>query len=69
MSLAKQIEAARKVVNKFKFGTQEWESAMQIVRDLVAKHDAQQPAEEFCSIDSGVHPTRLLNGRIIKAAK
>lgn len=68
MSLSKQINAARKVVNGLEFGTQEWEAAMQVVRDLVAKHDAQQPAEEFCSIDSGIHPTRLLNGRVIKAA-
>jgi hypothetical protein len=68
MAIAKQIEQARKVVNSLQFGTQEWESAMQIVRDLVAKHDAQKPAQEFCSIDSGFHSTRLLSGRIVKAA-
>lgn len=35
------------------------------VRALTAQIDAAKPAEEFCSLDSGVHRTRLLSGRIV----
>jgi hypothetical protein len=65
MDMTEQIKAARAKVSQHKFGTPEWEAAMQVVRRLVAEHDAQQPAEEFCSVDSGWHRTRLLDGRVI----
>ncbi len=63
--MEKELKAARKKVNSLIFGTPEWEAAMQIVRDLCAKIDAARPVEEFCSVDSGFHRTRLRNGKII----
>ena len=62
------IQTARAKVNSLTFGTPEWEAAMQVVRELVAK-DMEGRKEEFCSVDSGFHRTRLLNGRIIKAGQ
>ena len=35
MTLNEQIKSARQKVNELKFGTEEWESAMQVVRELV----------------------------------
>ena len=67
MSDTNQLTAARNKVNSLTFGTPEWESAMQIVRDLCAKIEAAKPQETFCSVDSGWHPTRLLSGKIINA--
>jgi hypothetical protein len=61
----KKLKAARDKVNSLKFGTPEWEAAMEVVRGLCAKIDAAKPREEFCSVDSGWHRTRLLNGRIV----
>jgi hypothetical protein len=46
------------------FGTDAWEAAMADVRRLVDQSNAAKPVEEFCSIDSGIHRTRLINGRI-----
>lgn len=60
-----KIKAARRAVNLLKFGTPEWEAAMQAVRDLVKAESAAIPDEEYCSVDSGEHRTRLLNGNII----
>lgn len=62
---AAQIKTARAKVNALEFGTPEWEAAMQTVRELTAAFDAAQPKEEFCSLDSGIHRTRLLSGRVI----
>ena len=52
--MEKQIKAARAEVNKYKFGTSEWEDAMEIVRKLVADHDAKQPKFVHTSIDGDV---------------
>lgn len=49
-----QIKAARAAVKKETFGTPEWEAKMQIVRDLVARHDAAQPRFEHTSIDGDI---------------
>jgi hypothetical protein len=57
--------AARATVNALEFDTDAWEAAMVAVRSLVDQISAAKPAEEFCSIDSGIHRTRLLNGRVI----
>lgn len=40
----KALKAARAVVNAKTFGTPAWESAMQVVRDLVEKADAADNA-------------------------
>jgi hypothetical protein len=68
-ALHAQLEAARAVVNAIDYSAidwqQKWDDAMAPVRALTAQIDAAKPAEEFCSIDSGVHRTRLLSGRII----
>jgi hypothetical protein len=60
-----KLKVARARVNELTFGTAEWEAAMAVVRTLSAELDAAAPAEEFCSVDSGVHRTRLLSGRIV----
>lgn len=52
--MKKQIEAARAAVRKEKFGTEAWEEKMQIVRELVERHDAQQPRFEHTSIDGDI---------------
>jgi hypothetical protein len=62
--LQSELKAARATVNSLEFGTKAWKSAMVVVRQLVETIDAAKPAEEFCSIDSGIHRTRLLSGRI-----
>lgn len=36
MTLTDKIKAARAEVAKFEFGTEQWESAMKVVRKLVA---------------------------------
>jgi hypothetical protein len=38
---------------------------MAAVRHLIEQINTAKPVEEFCSIDSGIHRTCLLNGRII----
>jgi hypothetical protein len=64
-TLQSQLQAARVTVNNLDFGTDAWETAMAIVRQLAEQISAAKPAEEFCSIDSGIHRTQLLNGRVI----
>jgi hypothetical protein len=59
-----QLKTARVTVNSLDFGTDAWESAMATVRHLVQQISAANHAEEFCSIDSGIHRTRTLSGRI-----
>jgi hypothetical protein len=53
-----KLKAARANVGNFKFGTDEWESAMVVVRALCEELAAVTPKVEFCSIDSGEHRTR-----------
>ena len=64
-ALNKKIRAARDNVRNYTFGTDEWEAAMEVVRGLCRELDAITPKEEFCSVDSGEHRTRLLSGKII----
>ncbi len=63
--VAVKIENARKKVRALEFVTDAWENAMQVVRDLCAMHDSMNEPEEFCSIDSGFHRSRLTSGRIV----
>jgi len=63
-ALQSQLKAARATVKTLQFGTDAWDAAMVVVRQLVEQIEAAKPAEEFCSIDSGIHRTRLSNGRI-----
>lgn len=63
--MTNQLKAARAKVNSLQFGTVAWEQAMQVVRDLVAKIAAAEGPQEFFSVDSGIHRTHLLNGRVI----
>ena len=65
MSKQQQLKAARQQANQATFGTQKWDRAMQAVRALVNAINDASPAEEFCSVDSGIHSTRLSNGKII----
>ena len=64
-TLQSRIKAARATVNAMEFGTDAWESAMVAVRSLVDQINAAKPVEEFFSVDSGIHRTLLLNGRVI----
>ena len=64
-TLQSQLKAARATVNALEFGTDAWEAAMVVVRRLVEQHNACMANEEFFSLDSGVHRTLLLNGRVI----
>jgi hypothetical protein len=63
-NLTTKLKAARAKVNEHKFGTPEWEAAMTVVRAICAEVEVSKPQEEFCSVDSGVHRTRLPNGRV-----
>jgi hypothetical protein len=60
-----QLKAARATVNSLEFGTDAWEAAMADVRRLVDQVNAAKPVEEFFSVDSGIHRTLLLNGRVL----
>jgi hypothetical protein len=64
-TLKAQLKSARAAVNSLEFGSSEWDQAMATVRQLVDRINEARPAEVFCSVDSGVHPTRLQNGRLI----
>jgi len=65
MTLTERIKAARVVVNAQIEGTPEFNAACAIVRSLVSKQTAAAPAEEFCSLDSGIHRTRMMDGRCV----
>jgi hypothetical protein len=63
--LQSQLKSARAAVNALEFGTDAWEAAMVVVRSLVDQINDAKPAKEFFSLDSGIHSTLLLNGRVI----
>ena len=69
MTTKTALKAARTKVNAETFGTEAWETAMEKVRELCAKLTSEMGlhAETFCSVDSGIHPTRLSDGRITNA--
>lgn len=52
--LEKEIKKARKVVNSLEFSTQEWESAMEVVRDLSEKINNLTDFGEYTSIDGDI---------------
>jgi hypothetical protein len=56
--MTKQIKAARAKVNAETFGTPAWEAAMQVVRKLVAEHDAAQPVRPYTSVDGDIFDRR-----------
>ena len=65
-ALKAQLKAARTRVKMSDFGSDAFDEAMVVVRDLVEQIQAAQPVEEYCSIDSGgIYRTRLLSGRIV----
>jgi hypothetical protein len=63
--LQSQLKSARAAVNALEFGIDAWEAAMVVVRSLVNQINAAKPVEEFFSLNSGIHSTLLLNGRVI----
>lgn len=63
------LTRARAAVNAHRFGTPEWEAAMVQVRALVAAANAARPAEPFCSVDSGEHPTVIITGNKAKVIR
>lgn len=65
MTLTAQIKAARMAVNAQAEGTPAFNAACAVVCSLVAQQSADTPIEEFCSLDSGVHRTRLMDGRCV----
>ncbi len=52
------LAQARKNVNKETFGTAAWESAMQIVRELVAAENAAAKPFVYTSIDGDIFDRR-----------
>lgn len=56
--MTNELKTARAKVNQFKFGTPEWEAAMEIVRKLVAKHNEQNPVRNYTSIDGDIFDRR-----------
>ena len=53
-ALDKKIRADRDVVATFKFGTDEWEAAMVIVRQLCEEDRLAAPKFEYTSIDGDI---------------
>ncbi len=47
------------------YGTDAYEARFDDVRAITRKLSDLPSTEEFCSVDSGVHRTRLLSGRIV----
>jgi hypothetical protein len=68
-ALQSQIKAAEAVVNAIDYSVDgweaEWDKAMVPLRQLRDQINAAKPVEEFFSVDSGIHRTLLLNGRVI----
>ena len=50
-TLDAKIKAARKEVNRHQFGTGEWETAMQVVRDLVSQIEPEPLPAGWCTSD------------------
>ena len=64
MTIEQQIEAARAEVRKHQFGTAAYDAAFDAMRALT-RAAAGTRNETFCSVDSGWHQTRLLNGKVV----
>lgn len=64
MTIDQQIAAARNEVRKHQFGTAAYDAAFDAMRAITVAL-ASNRTEEFCSIDSGIHRTRLMNGKVI----
>jgi hypothetical protein len=56
----RKLAAARAKVRTLSFGTDAWEAAMVTVRALTEQVNAERAPEEFFSVDSGEHRTRLI---------
>lgn len=57
------LETARNAVRAETFGTPAYDVAFDALRTITQRLVVNAPAEEFCSVDSGVHRTRLASGR------
>ncbi len=64
-ALQEQLTAARLAVNAETFGTSKFDAAFEVCKELARQVDAAKPSEEFCSVDSGMHRTRQLSGKIV----
>ena len=60
-----ELAAARAKVRACTFGTAEYDAAFEAMRAITQRMIEAAPREEFCSVDSGVHRTRLASGKII----
>ncbi|MES2729961.1 MAG: hypothetical protein V4621_07705 [Pseudomonadota bacterium] len=52
--IAKELKAARAVVNSLTFGTTEWEAAMAVVRKLVDAANEAAPKTPYKSVDGNI---------------
>ena len=52
--MTKEIKAAHAEVSNHKFGTQEWEAAMVVVRKLVDEQNSAAPKFTHTSVDGDV---------------
>lgn len=58
------LEPARQICREA-YGTPQYEDRFNEVRAITSALADLPSTEEFCSVDSGVHRTRLSSGRII----
>ncbi|MGO8269242.1 hypothetical protein ACC862_24070 [Rhizobium ruizarguesonis] len=67
--MSKELAAARLKANEayaaYGFHSKEYNEAFEAVRAITTEMVDDAPKEEFCSIDSGIHRTRLLSGRLV----
>lgn len=67
--MEKKLEAARQVAREAYAAqgvkSEQYEAAMDKVRAIISAIEEKRAPEEFCSVDSGSHRTRLLDGRVI----
>lgn len=64
MTIDQQIAAARNEVRKHQFGTAAYDAAFDAMRAITVAL-ASNRTEEFCSVDSGIHRTRIMNGKVV----
>lgn len=69
MSESAELTAARRHCNDMYYAhglkSDQYAQAFDHVAAIVALESSVKKLEEFCSVDSGVHRTRLLSGKIV----
>jgi hypothetical protein len=63
--LSDKLAIARGAVRRETFGTLAYHAAFERMREITQAMTDIPTDEEFCSVDSGEHRTRLRDGRIV----